>query len=97
MASPSARIECGSFTADGSEITVSKVGFKPKRVELVGANNIMFVWHDGLMDGYAHKTVAAGTRTTLTSAGIAPTSSGFTLGADGALNVAQQITYCCWG
>lgn len=90
-------MECGSFLGTAAELTVSKVGFRPKRVELVGANNIMFVWHDGMADASAQKTVAAGTRTQITSAGITPTSSGFTLGADGALNVAQQITYCCWG
>ena len=93
MASPSTRFENGSFIAAGVLVTCNKPGFRPKTVKLVGANNVMIEWNDLMEDGHGLKTLANGTRSTITTGGITPTMSGFTLGTDASLNVAQSIKY----
>lgn len=68
-------------TATNAALTV-ECGFRPVSVRVQNnSNQVMAEWSDNLADAYAYKTIADGTRSAVTSAGITPTSTGFTLGA----------------
>lgn len=90
MASGSARIATGKFTATGALITVSMVGFRPQKVELivtVGTKaGLNAAWHDTMADASAFKRVAAGTGSFVTTGGITPLAGGFSVGTDADMN-----------
>lgn len=72
------RIANGSYLDDAvSPATPSLlIGFTPRMVQVVNeTDRITFDWYQGMPSGYAVQTVAAGTRTLITTGGV-------TVGAD---------------
>lgn len=86
--------------ASGAALPVT-CGFRPTRVVVRNAtNNVMLEWVSTLADAYAFKTVAAGTRSLLTSGAITPTSTGFSIGAgltDINDTTTEQLHWEAWG
>lgn len=85
MGSGSGRTVTGSVNSTGSAITVV-CGFRPRKVDLYLENGDSGHWAEPMADAAAFKRVTAGTGSTVSSAGITPTASGFTLGTDSDLN-----------
>ncbi len=88
----------GALSGTGSAIDVKVCGFRPKKVEIYNVTgNCQAVWTDTMADASAQKTVDSGSGTTdmsfITSNGITPLATGFTLGADTDLNVASEIVH----
>jgi hypothetical protein len=71
------------------------LGFKPRVVRVINVTSRdMMEWYEGMADASAVKTVAAGTRTLITSNGITPTANGFTIGLDTDVVVtSEQISW----
>ena len=82
MASSANQKRFGTIYGTGALKNVDTVGFRPRSVRVQNENRIMLEWQDGMPDGHAFKTVAAGTRTLITSGGIIPRANGFSLGID---------------
>ena len=93
----------GTVEGTGAAITVS-CGFQPDYVEIINIDSASGFekgeWITGMADPSAYKTVAAGTRTKLTTTGIglfagsASAAPGFTIGTDADLNVdGETIAY----
>lgn len=56
-----------------------RVGFKPRHVLVNNVtDSISFLWQEGMTSGHAQQTVAAGTRSLITTGGV--TVSGDTIG-----------------
>lgn len=95
MAIPNTTV--GNVTGTGAALNVS-VGYTP---DYVLATNVSdgskLEWFKGMTAGHAVKTVAAGTRSIITSGGISPytgsstAGAGFTIGADAQVNVNTQV------
>jgi len=96
-------IKIGTVEGTGSAINVS-CGFIPDYVEIINIDSAAGFekgeWITGMADPSAYKTVAAGTRTKITSTGIGTyagsttAGKGFTIGADTDLNVSgETIAY----
>jgi hypothetical protein len=84
----------GVVTGTGASLDVRTVGFRPTKVVLRNAtSNIMLEWVNSQADAAGFKTLAAGTRTNITSAGITPLSNGFNVGTDSVNTAAQVIHY----
>lgn len=85
-----------SSTAAAFDITV---GFKPLWVRVVNeTSGDMYEWYHGMADAEAIKTVAAGTRSIITTLGITQLSYGFTVGLDTDVNVInEQISWMACG
>ena len=65
-----------------ADSTRVQVGFKPRYVRWENATDrVMIEWFEGMADDSALLTVAAGTRTLVTSSGVTPSASGFTIKA----------------
>lgn len=61
----------------GTTATDIDLGFVPSFIEVENeTDRIQFIWRNGMTSAYAVKTIADGTRTLITSAGV-------TIGADG--------------
>ena len=76
------RFQSGADKAVNSTALTVTCGFRPSKIVVRNyTNNVMLEWVDTLADAYAFKTVAAGTRSVLSSGAITPTSTGFTIGA----------------
>ena len=98
----------GAFVGSSRAVTVGseKVGFSPKAVRLYtipgsGKGTVAF-WTSEMGDGGAFKVVTSGAGSTdisqITSNGITPTASGFTVGTDGDLNPDGKTVYFeAWG
>ena len=92
----------GSFFGTGSEITVDKVGFKPKVVKLYNTDGNCSAVHTELMDPAAmQKTVDSGSGATdislVSSGGVTLRTNGFSLGADSDLNVnGEELIFECY-
>ena len=68
-----------------------EVGFKPRYVKVVNVTSRdQLEYYEGMDDASAVKTVAAGTRTLITTLGITVSDSGFTLGLDTDVNVTSE-------
>lgn len=93
MASPSNRIETGTFRANGGAAVLCDLpGFRPLSIDIFGANGSKMEWHAGMDAGTAWKTVIGGTRSLVASpGGITATSTGFQLGTDATLNTGTQV------
>jgi hypothetical protein len=93
---PLAQVATGRYLDTGTVAAYTFVlGFKPRYVKV---DNITsrdgLEWFEGMADAHALKTVAAGTRTAITSNGITPTEDGFTLGLDTDVNVtSEQVSF----
>lgn len=95
----------GTFTAAAAAVNIS-CGFTPSRVVVTNiTSRDGMEWNDTMSDGHALKTVAAGTRTALTSNGITPyagvegsAGAGFTIGADADVMAnAEVVHWIAWG
>ena len=74
-------------------------GFKPRYVRVINTTSRdMMEWFEGMADDSAIKTVAAGTRTIITSNGITPLGNGFTVGLDTDVVVtSEQLSWLAEG
>lgn len=93
----------GTVEGTGSAIVVA-LGFAPDYVEIINIDSAAGFekgeWITGMASPSAYKTVAAGTRTKLTTTGITinagsdTVAAGFTIGADADLNASgETISY----
>jgi len=98
-----ARYKSGGCVATGAAMEIRTVGFKPLKVVVSNiSNNCKAEWFEQLADAYAIKTVAAGDRTLVTSAGITPldgTNPGFSVGALADINdtTTELLRWEAWG
>jgi hypothetical protein len=91
--SGSQRSVFGSFTATGAQQDITVVGFRPTSVKLQNTStNIALEWQNSMADAAGLKTIANGTRTNITSAGITPLATGFRVGTD-SVNVAGNVVH----
>lgn len=81
----------------GADLEISKIGFYPRRVEIINRTDPGFaVWVEGMPDDSMAKQVD-GTSSFVTSNGITPQADGFELGADSDMNVdGEQLFITCW-
>ncbi len=85
----------GVYTGTGATLTV-EVGFLPTKVKLTSraGDEATFqrnVGDTSMPDAAMHKRTAAGVGSYVTSLGITPTDTGFTIGADTDLNVSAEL------
>lgn len=83
----------GAFMSDGAARVVDTPGFRPAKVEVWTDAGVNGVWLDSMPDAAAFKRLANGTGSYITSNGVTPDASGFTLGADAALNATGQMVF----
>ncbi len=85
-----------SSTAAAFTITT---GFKPLWVRVVNeTSGDMYEWYHGMAAAEAIKTVAAGTRSIITTLGITQAENGFTIGLDLDVNVInEQLSWMAMG
>lgn len=78
----------------GSDLTISKLGFRPRwvRVVKVTSTQATLEWMDTMADDSGFKQVG-GTMSVITIDGITPTDDGFILGADSAINVSGHTLH----
>lgn len=100
------RYENTKRVALNATLTVLSQEFSPKRIIVHNlTNDCRAEWNDGLPDGYAILTVAAGDRTLVTTAGFTPvagtstTPPGFSLGALANINdtTTESLLFEMWG
>jgi hypothetical protein len=83
----------GAVTGTGTNLDVTVVGFRPRRVELHNSTGLVSaVWTDSMADGKGLKRVTAGDMTEM-SAGITPLANGFRIGTDTDVNVAGELVH----
>lgn len=85
-------------TGTAAEFDIT-TGFKPRYVKVSNiTSRDQLEWFEGMADASAVKTVAAGTRTLITTLGITPLTNGFTIGLDTDVNVtSEQISWLAVG
>jgi len=74
-------------------------GFRPRFVQVVNnTSSDKELWIEGMAAASAHKQVAAGTSSGITSNGITVSASGFIFGLDTDLNVtSEQVSWVALG
>jgi len=84
--------------ATAAAITIT-TGFKPRYVKVVNnTSRDWYQWFEGMAADSAHKTVAAGTGTSITTLGITVAEDGFVIGLDLDLNVInEQLSWIAEG
>jgi hypothetical protein len=90
----------GRYLTDATAAAIPiTVGFKPRHVRIVNVTSRdEMEWFEGMAAASAVKTVAAGTRTLITTNGITVSDSGFTIGLDTDVNVInEQISWIAQG
>ena len=90
------RLVTGSFIASGALQDVPLVGFRPRKVVVYNSSVPgQITWLKDMPDNSGIKEVAAGTKTYITSNGLAPnaTADGFSFGADATLNQAGNLCF----
>lgn len=92
MASGVMKTMSGSFVSNGAAKTV-EVGFKPARVEIQCSLGDNAIWFEPMAEASMNKSVAGGTNSRVTSNGVTPTNTGFTLGADADVNASGETVY----
>lgn len=95
-----ARMATGSYLTDATAAAIDiSCGFRPRYVRVVNqTSRDMMEWFEGMTDAHGVKTVAAGTRTAVTSLGITPQTDGFTIGLDTDVNVTnEQLRWVAFG
>ena len=97
MGSGVSREQRGSFSGTGSLLTVDSVGFRPRQIRLINtASGDEATWTESMADASMYKRVAAGTGAMVTTGGLTPTATGFTLGTDADLNASgEQVLFIC--
>lgn len=98
MSSGVQRTQFGAFTADGNAHTVSTVGFKPRKVVVRNVTGLVVgVWTESMPDAAALLTIDSGAASTdlsyITTDGITPTNTGFTVGANADLNANAEVLH----
>jgi len=98
MSSGVNRMMVGSVKLDGTAYDVRTVGFRPRKVELMNSDGLVFArWQKSMPDASMMKQVTAGTVSFATSDGITPLSDGFTIGADGDVNASgERVHWAAW-
>lgn len=89
----------GYITSDTAAAFDITCGFTPRWVRVVNeTSGDMYEWYDGMASAEAIKTVAAGTRSIITTLGITPLTDGFTVGLDTDVNVInEQLSWVALG
>ena len=84
--------------ATAAAITIT-TGFKPRYVKVVNNTSLdWYEWFEGMAAASAHKTVAAGTGTAITTLGITVAEDGFIIGLDTDVNVInEQLSFVAEG
>lgn len=73
--------------------TIFVIGYRPRVVRFINlTDRSTLEWFEGMADDSALLTVAAGTRTLITTAGVTPTQNGFTIKA-ASLVASKTYTY----
>lgn len=73
--------------------TTFVIGYRPRVVRFINlTDRSTLEWFEGMADDSALLTVAAGTRTLITAAGVTPTQNGFTIKA-ASLVASKTYTY----
>lgn len=87
------------LTSDTAAAITITTGFKPRVVRVYNVTSgDMMEWFEGMTAAHAVKTVAAGTRSILTSLGITVSESGFIIGLDTDVNVInEQLSWVAEG
>lgn len=94
------RMASGTFIEDTTAVALKiTCGFRPRYVRVQNeTSRDGYEWFEGMADAEAIKTVAAGTRSIITTLGITPAADGFTIGLDLDVNVVnEQISWFCLG
>ena len=90
----------GNYITTGTAAAIPiTIGFQAKYVRVVNeTSRDMMEWYEGMADAEAIKTVAAGTRTLLTTLGITVAAKTFIIGLDTDVNVTdEQLSWVCFG
>jgi len=85
----------GQVTSDAGAAadTLFVTGYRPRVVRFINLTDRSTIeWFEGMADDSAILTVAAGTRTLVTSSGVTPSASGFTIKA-ATLVASKVFTY----
>jgi hypothetical protein len=94
------RVHTGSFIGTGAEKTVNEVGFRPRVVVLFNTTDAKKgEWQNTMPDAslFITKDHDSDQHSFATSNGVTPTAQGFTIGADGEVNVsAKQVHWQAW-
>jgi len=98
MASPAGAIRTGSYLGTGAAQTIGTVGFRPRYIKFLNkTTGAAAEWSDTMTDVHA-VTHDSGTDASLTSQGVTPTSTGFTLGTNAVINgAAETIHWIAFG
>ena len=94
------RLATGRYLDTGTVAAYTfTLGFKPRYVKVENVTDRNGEeWYEGMADASAVKTVAAGTKTLITTLGITPLSYGFTFGLDTDINVtSKQVSFIALG
>ena len=95
------RMATGTYLDTGTvaAYTFSTLGFKPRYVKVTNETDRTSIeWVEGMADAEGIVTVAAGTRTLVTSDGITVNSRGFIFGLDTDVNVTnKQCNFVAFG
>lgn len=93
-------IGLGRYLTDATAAAiVITCGFKPRYVRVVNVTSSdKYEWFEGMAAASAHKTVAAGTSSLITTLGVTVANNGFTIGLDTDVNVInEQISWLALG
>jgi len=77
-----------------------ELGFTPRYVRVINlaASSAQMEWFEGMSDANAWKTTVDGTASLITSLGITPTATGFTIGLDTDVIVtSEQVAWMALG
>jgi len=94
------RVATGRYLDTGTVAAYDfECGFQPKYVRICNlTSGDMMEWFEGMADASAAKQVAAGTRSLITTLGVTPLTTGFTMGLDTDVNVtSEQISWLAIG
>ena len=86
----------GSYRGTGSALEVKVVGFRPRQVELMNKDGLAYArWTEEMADGSAFKIFNhADTQVAfVTTGGVTPLASGFSVGTDADLNTDGEEVY----
>ena len=78
-------VASGRITATSTPVAFDSIsiGFQPRYVRVSNlSERVQLEWYENMTAAHALKTVAAGTRTAITSLGITVSASGFSVGLD---------------
>ena len=94
-------VAVGRYLDDGTAAAFKiTTGFQPRYVKVMNlaATASMMEWSEGMAAASGVKTVAAGTRSIVTTNGITVAADGFTVGLDTGVNISnQQLSWMAIG